>query len=86
MRLFFVRKLRDTGFHLFCKNMYDSMRLCYLRIFNVAAPKVSRVELELNQAMLKTLTEERAALKKSEAETKIRRSQVAWKNSSLTGA
>ena len=71
MRLFFVRKLRDTGFHLFCKNMYDSMRLCYLRIFDVAAPKVSRVELEL---------------KKSEAETKIWRSQVAWKNSSLTGA
>lgn len=38
MRFFFVRMIRDVGFQLFYKNLYDSMRLCYFRIFDHPAP------------------------------------------------
>ena len=65
LRFFFVRMIRDTGFRLFYKNLNDSMRLCHLRIFDVLAPKVCKVALELNQAVLKTLTKERSVLKRS---------------------
>ena len=66
--IFFGRMIRETGFRLFYKNLYNSMRLCRLRIFDVLARKVCKVELELNQAVLKTLTEERSVLKNEDTD------------------
>ncbi len=78
MRFFFVRMVRDMGFRLFYKNLYDAMRLCFLRIFDELAPKVSRVELALNQAVMKTLAEESAVWERSKIETRMRGERVAW--------
>jgi len=77
-RLFFVRMVRDTGFRLFYKNMYDGLRICYLRVFDDPAPKVPRVEQELNQAVRNTLAKEKEVLKKLEMEAETRRARVAW--------
>lgn len=46
MRFFFVRMIRDNGFRLFYKNLCDTMRLCYLQIFDELAPRL--VELSLS--------------------------------------
>ena len=81
LRFFFVRLIRDVGFRMFYRNLFDAMRLCYLRIFDELAPKVSRVDMMLNQSVKRTLDEETAALVRSETETKTRRERVAW----LTG-
>ena len=78
LRFFFVRLIRDVGFRMFYKNLFDGMRLCYLRIFDKLAPKVSRVDVMLNQSVKRTLDEETAAMIRSETETKTRRERVAW--------
>ena len=49
---------RDVEFRLYYKMIYDCMRLSFRRIFDVPAPRVARVELGLNQAVLNTLAQE----------------------------
>ena len=78
LRFFFVRLIQDVGFRMFYKNLYDGTRLCYLRIYDELAPKVSRVEVMLNLAVKRTLEEETAVMRRSEMETKTRRERVAW--------
>ena len=50
---------------MFYRNLINSMRLCYLIIFDEIAPRVSRVEEELNNSIRKTLVEEKIWLEKS---------------------
>ncbi len=65
MRFFFIRLIRDIGFLVFYRNLINSMRLCYLIIFEEKAPRVPRVEEELNNSIPQTLVEEKIGLKKS---------------------
>lgn len=65
MRFFFVRSIRDIEFLVFYRNLINSMRLCYLIIFDEIAPRVPRVEEELNNSILQTLVEEKIGLEKS---------------------
>lgn len=65
MRFFFVRLIRDIEFLVFYRNLINSMRLCYLIIFEEKAPRVPRVEEELNNSIPQTLVEEKIGLKKS---------------------
>ena len=65
MRFFFIRLIRDIGFPVFYRNLINSMRLCYLIIFEEKAPRVPRVEEELNNSIPQTLVEEKIGLKKS---------------------
>ena len=77
--VFYIRLLWDTGFHLFYKNLYDSMRLSYLRMFDHPPPKVARIEYELIEAVRRTLVEEKSGLQRSEAYCMIQRRRV-WRN------
>jgi len=65
MRFFFVRLIRDIEFLVFYRNLINSVRLCYLIIFDEIAPRVPRVEEELNNSIPQTLVEEKIGLKKS---------------------
>ena len=65
MRFFFVRLIRDIEFLVFYRNLINSVRLCYLIIFDEIAPRVPRVEEELNNSILQTLVEEKIGLEKS---------------------
>lgn len=65
MRFFFIRLIRDIGFLVFYRNLINSMRLCYLIIFEEKAPRVPRVEEELNNSIPQTLVEEKIGLNKS---------------------
>ena len=65
MRFFFIRLIRDIGFLVFYRNLINSMRLCYLIIFDEIAPRVPRVEEELNNSIPQTLVEEKIGLNKS---------------------
>lgn len=65
MRFFFVRLIRDIEFLVFYRNLINSMRLCYLIIFDEIAPRVPRVEEELNNSIPQTLVEEKIGLEKS---------------------
>ena len=65
MRFFFVRSIRDIEFLVFYRNLINSVRLCYLIIFDEIAPRVPRVEEELNNSILQTLVEEKIGLEKS---------------------
>ena len=71
-----MRMSRDVEFRLYYKMIYDCMRLSFWRIFDVTAPRVARVELGLNQAVLNTLAQEIRLLEKSEQETALRRAHV----------
>ena len=65
MRFFFIRLIRDIGFLVFYRNLINSMRLWYLIIFEEKAPRVPRVEEELNNSIPQTLVEEKIGLNKS---------------------
>ena len=65
MRFFFVRSIRDIEFLVFYRNLINSVRLCYLIIFDEIAPRVPRVEEELNNSIPQTLVEEKIGLEKS---------------------
>ena len=52
------------------------MRLSFQRVFDVPAPKVPKVELGLQRAVLNTLALETRLLEKSEQETTMRRAHV----------
>ena len=68
------------GFPRFYGGLYDGMRLCYQRMFNEKALVVEEVKKRLKLAVLHSLEEESKGLRKSEAETKVRRKRVAWLN------
>ena len=76
LRVFFVRMVRDTGFQVQYANMYDGMRLMHMRILDKEAPRVQKVEEQLNSSVLKSVSVEKAALKRSEDEVLIRRQRV----------
>ncbi len=77
---FFTRMEKDVGFQRFYGGLYDAMRLCYRRILDKKAPVVETTEKRLKTAVLQSLEEESEGLRKSEAETKVRRKRVAWLN------
>ena len=78
LKFFFLRMIRNSGFRIFYKGIYDALRLMFLRIFDEPAPVVARLDEELNDGVEKTYVEEKNALDKCEAETAIRRDRVAW--------
>ena len=78
LKFFFTRMMRNSGFRLFYKGLYDALRLMFLRIFDEPAPVVIRLEEELNEGIEKTYQEEKNALEKCETEVAIRRDRVAW--------
>ena len=73
---FFARMSRDMEFRLYYRMIYDCMRLSFHRIFVVPAPKVPKVKLGLQRAILNTLDLEVRLLEKSELETSLRRACV----------
>ena len=77
---FFIRFEKDIGFQRFYGGLYDGMRLYHLRILDEKAPVVEEVEKRLRMAVSNSLEEETEGLKKSEAETLVRRKRVAWLN------
>ena len=78
IRAFFARMIRNSGFRIFYKSLYDALRLMYLRIFCESAPKVNRLEKELNDGVEKVYQEEKNALEKVEIEVSVRRERVAY--------
>ncbi len=76
LRVFFVRMVRDTGFQVQYANMYDGMRLMHMRILDKEAPRVQKVEDQLNDSVLKSFLVEKVAWKRSEEETLIRGQRV----------
>ena len=78
LKFFFIRMIRNSGFRIFYKGIYDALRLMFLRIFNEPAPVVVRLDEELNDGVEKTYVEEKNALDRCESETAIRRDRVAW--------
>ena len=78
LKFFFTRMIRNSGFRIFYKCIYDALRLMYLWIFDEPAPVVIRLEGELNEGVEKIYVEEKNALDKCEIETAIRRDWVSW--------
>ena len=78
IRTFFARMIRNSGFRIFYKSLYDVLRLMYLRIFCEPAPKVNQLEKELNDGVEKVYQEEKKALEKVEIEVSVRRERVAY--------
>jgi len=75
-KVFFVRMIRDPWFQTHYANLYDAMRLCYLRVVDEEPPKVTKVEEILNKAVGNSLEMERANLERIEAEAEVRRARV----------
>ena len=59
---FFNRMIRNSGFRIFYKSLYDALRLMFLRILCDPAPQVNRLEKELNDGGEKVYQEEKKAL------------------------
>ena len=78
LKFFFTRMIRNSGFRIFYKCLYDALRLMFLRIFNEPAPVVNQLEKELNEGVEKVYQEEKNALEKVEIEVVIRRERVAY--------
>jgi len=78
MSKFFLRMEKDVGFQQFYGGLYDGMRLCHVRIFNERAPVVEEVEKRLRLAVCNSLEEKTECLKKSGAETRVRRKRMVW--------
>ena len=78
LKFFFTRMIRNSGFRIFYKGIYDALRLMSLWIFDEPAPVVIRLEGELNEGVEKIYVEEKNALDKCEIETAIRRDRVSW--------
>ena len=75
---FFNRVIRNSGFRIFYKSLYDALRLMFLRILCDPAPQVNRLEKELNDGGEKVYQEEKKALEKVENEVAISRERVAY--------
>ena len=78
MKSFFARMIRNAGFRIFYKSLYDALRLMFLRIFCESAPLVNRLEKELNNGVEKVYQEEKKALEKVEIEVAVRRERVSY--------
>ena len=78
LKFFFTRMIRNSGFRIFYKGIYDALRLMFLWIFGEPAPVVARLDEELNDGVEKTYVEEKNALDRCEIETAIRRDRVSW--------
>jgi len=78
LKSFFIRMIKNSGFRIFYKSLYDALRLKFLRVFGEPAPQVTRLEKELNDGVEKVYQEEKAALEKVEIEVAIRRERVSY--------
>ena len=78
LKSFFNRMIKNSGFRIFYKSLYDALRLMFLRVFCVLAPQVTRLEKELNDGVEKVYQEEKAALERVEIEVAIRRERVSY--------
>ena len=78
IRAFFARMIRDKGFRIFYRCIYDAMRLMHMRIFDTRAPRVGKVEDALCGSLDNVVIEERAALDRVAQEFKIRTARVSW--------
>ena len=78
LKSFFCRMIKNSGFRIFYKSLYDALRLLFLRIFCESAPQVTRLEKELNDGVEKVYQEEKAALERVEIEVAIRRERVSY--------
>ena len=78
LKSFFNRMIKNSGFRIFYKSLYDALRLMFLRIFCESAPQVTRLEKELNDGVEKVYQEEKAALERVEIEVAIRRERVSY--------
>ena len=78
LRRFFIRMTEDDGFQRFYTNLYDLLRLCYLRMFDEKAPTIAGVEDSLNKAVILNLEAEKIGLEAAEAQVLIRKRRVSW--------
>ena len=78
IRFFFARMIRDKGFRIFYKGIYDALRLMHKRLFDTNAPKVGRIEEQLCGSLDNVVVEERAALERAAQMYKIRMERVLW--------
>jgi len=76
LRGFFDRMSRDVGFQNHYSNLYDGLRLMFMRLFDEEAPRIQKIEDVLNRAVLNSLEQEKAGLDRIEAEAEIRRQRV----------
>jgi hypothetical protein len=78
LKSFFNRMIKNSGFRIFYKSLYDALRLMFLRVFCESAPQVTRLEKELNDGVEKVYQEEKAALERVEIEVAIQRERVSY--------
>ena len=78
LKSFFNKMIKNSGFRIFYKSLYDALRLMFLRVFCEPAPQVTRLEKELNDGVEKVYQEEKAALEKVEIEVSIQRERVSY--------
>ena len=78
LRGFFARMIRDPWFQTHYANMYDAMRLCYRRICDENAPRVKKVEVQLCNAVKKSLEVEMTGLERARTVVGVRELRVKY--------
>ena len=78
LRGFFARMIRDPWFQTHYANMYDAMRLCYRRMCDENAPRVKKVEVQLCNAVRKSLEVEMTALERARTVVGVREQRVEY--------
>ena len=76
--LFLDRMATDWKWQIAFRGLYDSLRLLYLRIFNVEARTVEIMELQLTLRIELMLAEERICLERQEQELAVRKARVLY--------